>query len=42
VGLVGREHEVMRRAIPYCLAIVFLVGLEALIAVLILDKLAPF
>ena len=35
VGLVGREHEVMRKAIPYCLVIVFLVGLEALIAVLI-------
>lgn len=34
VGLVGREHEVMRKAIPYCLIIVFLVGLEALIAVL--------
>ncbi len=35
VGLAGREHEVMRKTIPYCLAIVFLVGLEALIAVLI-------
>jgi len=34
VGLVGREHEVMRQAIHYCLIIVFLVGLEALIAVL--------
>ena len=35
VGLVGREPEVMRKAIPYCLVIVFLVGLEALIAILI-------
>jgi lactate permease len=35
VGLAGREHEVMRQAIPYCLGIVFLVGIEALIAVLI-------
>jgi lactate permease len=34
VGLVGREHEVMRRAIPYCLVIVFLVGLEAFFATL--------
>ena len=33
VGLAGREHEVMRQAIPYCLGIVFLVGLEALLAV---------
>ena len=34
VGLAGQEHEIMRKAIPYCLIIVFLVGLEALIAVL--------
>jgi len=33
VGLVGREAEVMRRAIPYCLLVVFLVGLEAWLAV---------
>ena len=33
VGLVGgRESEVMRKAIPYCLAIVFLMGLEAWLA----------
>jgi len=36
VGLNGREHEVMRKALPYCLVIVFLVGLEALIAVYII------
>ncbi len=35
VGLNGREGEVMRKAIPYCLGIVFLVGLEALIITLI-------
>ena len=36
VGLTGgRESEVMRKAIPYCLAIVFLVGLEAWLAVYI-------
>ncbi|PKB65272.1 MAG: lactate permease [SAR202 cluster bacterium Io17-Chloro-G3] len=29
VGLSGRESEVLRRTIPYCLAIVFLVGLQA-------------
>ena len=32
VGLVGREAEVMRRTIPYCLVIVLLVGLEAWLA----------
>jgi len=33
VGLAGgREGEVMRKAIPYCLVIVFLVGLEAWLA----------
>lgn len=31
VGLGGREGEVMRQAMPYCLVIVLLVGLEALI-----------
>jgi len=36
VGLTGgRESEVMRKAIPYCLAIVFLVGLEAWLAIYI-------
>lgn len=34
VGLKGREHEVMRKAMPYCLAIVLLVGLEALVITL--------
>ena len=29
VGLAGREMEVMRRAAPYCLALVALVGVEA-------------
>ena len=29
VGLSGRESEVLRRTIPYCLGIVLLVGLEA-------------
>jgi len=33
VGLVGREAEVMRRSMPYCLLIVLLVGLEAWLAV---------
>ena len=33
VGLVGREAEVMRRTIPYCLLVVLLVGLEAWLAV---------
>lgn len=35
VGLNGREGEVMRKATPYCLGIVLLVGLEALIVTLI-------
>ena len=38
VGLVGREHEVMRKALPYCLVIVFLVGLEALITILFFNS----
>ena len=29
VGLNGREGEVLRRAMPYCLIVVLLVGLEA-------------
>ncbi|NQU97225.1 MAG: L-lactate permease [Chloroflexi bacterium] len=29
VGLSGRENEVMRRTIPYCLGIVLLVGIQA-------------
>jgi lactate permease len=29
VGLSGRENEVLRRTIPYCLGIVLLVGIEA-------------
>jgi len=29
VGLSGRENEVMRRTIPYCIGIVLLVGLQA-------------
>ena len=29
VGLSGRENEVLKRTIPYCLGIVFLVGLQA-------------
>ena len=29
VGLAGRESEVLRRTIPYCLGIVLLVGIEA-------------
>ena len=29
VGLSGRESEVLRRTIPYCLGIVLVVGLEA-------------
>jgi lactate permease len=33
VGLNGREGEVLRKTIPYCLAIVLLVGLEAWLAV---------
>ena len=33
VGLSGREGEVLRKALPYCLLIVFLVGLEALLAI---------
>ena len=33
VGLSGRESEVLRRTIPYCLGIVLLVGLEAWILV---------
>ncbi|MFC2007676.1 L-lactate permease [Chloroflexota bacterium] len=37
VGLNGREHEVMRKALPYCLVIVFLVGLEALLAVYVFN-----
>jgi lactate permease len=36
VGLTGRESEVMRKTIPYCLLIVLLVGLEAWIAINIL------
>ncbi|MFC1957411.1 L-lactate permease [Chloroflexota bacterium] len=32
VGLVGREAEVMRRTIPYCLVVVLFVGLEAWLA----------
>ena len=28
VGLEGRESEVMKRTIPYCLAIVLLVGIS--------------
>ena len=31
VGLAGREVEVMRRALPYCLALVALAGVEALV-----------
>jgi len=37
VGLVGREGEVMRRAIPYCLALVLIVGMEVWLAVNILS-----
>lgn len=33
VGLSGRENEVLRRTIPYCLAIVALVGIEAWILI---------
>jgi lactate permease len=33
VGLSGREHEVLRRTIPYCLGIVLLVGIEAWVLV---------
>jgi len=33
VGLAGKEGEVMRKALPYCLIIVFFVGLEALLAI---------
>ena len=33
VGLSGRENEVLRRTIPYCLAIVLLVGIQAWIMV---------
>jgi lactate permease len=33
VGLTGREGEVIRKALPYCLLIVFFVGLEALLAI---------
>ena len=31
VGLSGQESQVMRRTIPYCLGIVFLVGIQALV-----------
>lgn len=34
-GLAGREGEVMRKALPYCLFVVLLVGLQALLAVYI-------
>jgi lactate permease len=33
VGLNGREGEVLRKTIPYCLAIVLLVGVEAWLAI---------
>ena len=33
VGLAGRESEVLRRTIPYCLGIVLLVGIEAWVLV---------
>ena len=36
VGLIGREAEVMRKTIPYCLLVVLLVGLEAWLAIYIL------
>jgi lactate permease len=36
VGLVNREGDVMRKAIPYCLIVVLLVGLEAWLAAYIL------
>ena len=37
VGLSGREAEVLRRTIPYCLAIVLLVGLQAWLLVNLLS-----
>ena len=33
VGLSGREHEVLRRTVPYCLTIVLLLGIEAWVLV---------
>ena len=33
VGLIGRENEVLRRTIPYCFGIVFLVGIETLVLI---------
>ena len=33
VGVAGRESEVLRRTIPYCLGIVLLVGIEAWVLV---------
>jgi lactate permease len=32
-GLMGRENEVLRRTIPYCLGIVFFVGIETLVLI---------
>ncbi len=36
-GLVGREGELLRNCLPYCLAIVSLVGLQALLATWLLN-----
>ena len=33
VGLSGKENEVMRKTIPYCLLIVFLVGIQTWIVI---------
>ncbi len=30
-GLTGREHEVLRKCLPYCLVIVFLLGVQTLV-----------
>ena len=37
VGLSGRENEVLRRTIPYCLGIVLLVGIQAWLVLQIFD-----
>ncbi|MHB1414796.1 MAG: L-lactate permease, partial [Chloroflexota bacterium] len=41
VGLGGRESDVMRRAIPYCLLLVLLVGVECWLFVYVLFANVP-